>query len=186
MSSGEVILYKGSRGKGKTLSMSFDAKLYFQDGWVVYSNYSLSFAQRLSNEEILALNKDSDLRNCVIAVDELQTLFDSRSWTSKTSLTFSYFLQQIRKRNIVFLATSQFVNLVDKRFRQQIDYFAYPQLDLISLWCKVTYVDMSFLEDVDLEVLSKGSLSFGVIKKFSVIYDASLIFPLYDTFEMIV
>lgn len=180
-----IVLYKGSRGKGKTLSMTKDAFIYFQHGFRVLSNFSLKFGEKVSNEGILALNKDSALFDCVLVIDELQILFDSRSWKKDTSLKFSNFIQQIRKRNIIILATTQYVNTVDKRFRQHIDVFAYPEFSKELAYCKVTYLDLSSFEDIDLKILTNDSISLDVLKRRTIVFFARPIYALYNTAEMI-
>ena len=53
-----IYLYKGAKGKGKTLTMIKDAYLYHLDGYKVYSNMkSVKFAKYITNEQILSINK---------------------------------------------------------------------------------------------------------------------------------
>jgi len=53
-------------------------------------------------------------------------IFDSRRSMAKQNLKFSNFIQQIRKRNIILLGTTQYSNTVDLRLRQHLDIIAYP------------------------------------------------------------
>lgn len=180
-----IVLYKGSRGKGKTLSMTRDAYKYYLQGYRVFSNYSLTFSEHITNNEVLALNRDSNLYNCVLVLDEIQLLFDSRNFRDSSSISFSNFIQQVRKRNIIILATTQYVNTIDKRLRQHLDIFAYPEFIKDLNYCKVTYLDISFLEDIDLNILLYGSIDETLIKKVTIIYPATPIYPLYNTYEML-
>ena len=144
---GMVIIYQGSRGCGKTLSMVAQSLDFLQYGWKIYSNFYLEYATILKNEEIINLDKSSTLKNCVILVDELQILFDSRNWKDKKSITFSNFIQQIRKRNIVLIGTTQYVDTVEKRIRQHIDTLIKPKYYEDPQVCICQIIDLTSLED---------------------------------------
>lgn len=171
-----IVLYKGARGRGKTLTMVKDALKFYQNGFRVLANFQISFGEFISNSEVLALNKGSDLRNCVLVLDEIQLFFDSRNFAKKENKDFSNFIQQIRKRNVHILGTTQYVNTIELRFRQHIDIVAYPKFDELSLCCSCTYYDISLLED-DLEPIT--------IAPSMVFYDARPVFELYDTMEIL-
>jgi len=175
-----IYLYKGAKGKGKTLSMVKDAYLFHLDKRPVFTNMkTLNFGQYISNEEILKIDKNSKIKKCCLLIDEIQTLFNARRSMKKENVDFSHFIQQIRKRDIDLLSTSQFSNTVDLIFRQHVDIIATPRFDKELLVCKVEYLDMNSLEDnmigeiQDLDVVS-------------VVYDAREIFGKYDTEELIV
>ena len=103
--SSKIVLYKGKRGCGKTLTMVKDGWNYYKRGWRVLRNFDCSFGEYIGEEEILNLDKNSDLFNCVIMMDEVQIFFDARRSMRNQNLHFSNFVQQIRKRNIVLLGT---------------------------------------------------------------------------------
>lgn len=168
-----ITLYKGSRGKGKTLTMVKDALKYHQRGFRVLSNLSLTFAEKVTSEYLLGLDRTSQLYNCVLVIDEIEVFFDSRSWKKEENKKFSNFLQQIRKRNVFILCTAQYTNLIDIRLRQQIDTLAMPFFDKNSLFCKCIYVDITSFE------------SSRIPKSVQSLYYAKPIFQLYDTTEMI-
>lgn len=111
-------------------------------------------------------------------IDELQILFDSRSSMKKQNVKFSNFIQQVRKRNIIILATAQFSNTVDLRFRQHIDITAQPNYKDNYPICEVIYIDMTTIED---DLL--GEIKEPKIKE--VVYNPIPIFKLYKTEEMI-
>jgi hypothetical protein len=169
-----IILYKGRRGCGKTLSLVRDAFDFFKKGWNVLTNIKLSFGRLVDSEFILNLSRDSNLSDTCLVVDEIEVFFDSRSWNRESQKKFSYFLQQIRKRNIVILCTCQYTNLVDLRLRQQIDVVACPDFKKDNPFCKVVYIDVTSLESSP----SPTSLI--------EVFDSRLYFPMYDTFEMVV
>lgn len=171
-----IVLYKGARGKGKTLTMVKDAYQYYLNGFRILANFKIKFGEYISKEELLNLNKESELVNCVLVIDELQLYIDSRNFGNKGNKDFSYFIQQIRKRNIHILATTQYVNTVELRFRQHIDIVCYPNFDKDRLLCRCYYFDISLLED-DLEEVK--------ITPVMVVFNAKQIFPLYDTNEML-
>src|SRR3972149_3309599 len=112
-----IVLYKGRRGCGKTLTMVKDGLLYYLKGYRVLRNFECSFGENISDEEILNLNKNSNIFNCILMMDEVQIFFDARRSMRNQNLNFSNFIQQIRKRNIILLGTTQFANTVDLRFR---------------------------------------------------------------------
>jgi len=174
-----ITLYKGARGRGKTLTMVKDALQFYLNGWNVYSNMKgVHFAEFIDSKEILKINKESTLYNCVLLIDEIQSLFDSRRSMAKGNLDFSYFLQQIRKRGIVLLCTTQYSNTVDIRLRQHVDIIAIPRFNKRFNVCQVQYIDLTTIEDED----------YGIAEPEKVVltYDATSIFGLYDTKEIIV
>lgn len=174
-----ILLYKGHRGCGKTLSMVKDGFKFFQKGYSILRNFECSFGKYISEEEILNLDKYSDIQNCVIMMDEVQIFFDSRRSMRSQNLTFSNFIQQIRKRNIILLCTTQYSNTIDLRLRQHIDVIAYPMFLKQYNVCEITYIDLTTLED-DL---------FGKIrepKSIRVVFNAIPVYKIYNTNEMIV
>lgn len=172
--SSKIVFYKGRRGSGKTLTMVKDAYKYKKLGWRVLSNITLGFSEIVTSDYLLSLDRDSDLRDAVLVIDEIEVFFDSRSWNSNVSKKFSYFLQQIRKRNIIILCTAQFVTLVDLRLRQQIDILALPNFNKNNFLVSTYYVDLTSFESSKIPDY-RGSL-----------YYAKPIFSLYDTEEMVV
>lgn len=171
-----VILYKGRRGAGKTLSMVKDGYRYKENGYRIFSNFGLKFAEEISNDDILKLDKNSDIYDCVILIDEVQIFFDSRRSMKKEAMNFSNFIQQIRKRNITILGTTQYSNTVDLRFRQHTDIVAHPNFIKSLKVCEVTYIDMTSLEDMS------GNQEPRSVK---IVYNPIPIFKLYDTTKMI-
>lgn len=175
-----IYFYKGAKGKGKTLTMTKDGYQFNLDGKKVFSNMKShnKFATYISNEQIKELDKNSILKNCVLIIDEIQTLYNARRSMNKENLKFSYFLQQIRKRKIELLATTQYTNTVDLIFRQHVDYMVIPKYDKELQVCKVVYIDINSIED---------DINGGITEpdKITVVFDAKEIFKLYDTEELI-
>ena len=175
-----IYFYKGARGRGKTLSMVKDAWIMHEDGDLILSNMkSVGFATYISNEDILNITKDSPLKNCVILIDEIQTLFNARRSTKKENVQFSFFIQQIRKRNITLLITSQFANTIDLILRQHIDYIVRPYFDKDLLVCRVDYQDLNSIEEGEDGMIKPANVV-------SVVFDCRDIFGKYNTQELIV
>jgi hypothetical protein len=170
-----IVLYRGARGRGKTLSMCKDAFTFYKNGYRILSNIKLKFGEYISQEEVLKLNKGSELYNCVLVLDELQLFFDSRNFAKKENKDFSNFIQQIRKRNIIILGTTQYIGCLELRFRQHIDCLVYPTYDKVSKVCCVKYFDITILEDYGFKEVSSSTIFFY----------APDVFPLYDTYEML-
>lgn len=171
-----IVLYTGRRGAGKTLSMVKDAYMYKKDGYKIYANIELDFAEYMENEDILNIHK-TDLEDCVLVIDEIQLLLDSRRSARKGNVDFSYFIQQIRKRRIIILCTTQFSGTVDLRLRQHVDVVARPKYDKELHVCEVTYIDLTAMND-SIFINSSEEMT---IPSVSIVYNAETIFPLYDT-----
>lgn len=173
-----IVTYTGRRGSGKTLTMIKDALTYSLNGWTVYSNIELGFEHEyMSEQDMLGLNDESDINNSVLVIDEIQTMLDSRRSARGQNLDFSYFVQQIRKRNVIILCTTQFIGTVDVRLRQHADVLAKPRFYKDLQVCEVTYIDLTAVDESDLW----GDYINGVV----VVYDAKPIFELYDTSKMV-
>jgi hypothetical protein len=174
-----IVLYKGARGRGKTLTMIKDALQYQLDGWRVFTNMENSrIGTFLSTNEILKIDKQSTIQQCVLVIDEIQSLFDSRRSMRKENLSFSYFIQQIRKRGIILLCTTQYMNTVDLRLRQHIDVLAIPRINRDLDVCSVRYIDMTSIEDEEYGIAEPNSTE--------IVYSTKEIYGLYDTKEIIV
>jgi thymidine kinase len=170
---GMIILFQGSRGSGKTLSMVAEYLDFKKQGWDILANFKTPLASYISDEEILALDKTSNLKDCVVLIDEMQIFFDSRLWNNKSSIKFSNFIQQIRKRNIVLMGTTQYVDTVEKRIRQHVDILIKPSYDEDLQVCSCMVYDLTSLED-DLNLVC-----------YRYYYYAPPLFPLYDTAQLI-
>lgn len=175
-----ITLYTGARGRGKTLTMVKDGYQFYKNGYKILRNFSCEFGDYISNEEIVELDKESNIKNAVLMIDEIQIFFDSRRSGRKQNLNFSNFVQQIRKRNIHLLCTTQYANTVDLRLKQHLDFIARPFFNPEFNVCEVIYEDLTSVEN---------SLFTGILKepeKAIIVYDCLPVFKLYDTTEMII
>jgi len=167
-----IVFYQGRRGAGKTLTMVKDGLRFKLNDWNIYSNIKVEFEHTLlSSEEIINIKK-SDIQNCVLMIDEIQILLDSRRGMKKSNIDFSAFIQQIRKRNIIILCTTQYSNNVDLRFRQHVDIIARPRYLKRYNVVEVVYMDITTEDEYDTAYN---------IDSMTIVYNPSNIFGLYNT-----
>lgn len=172
-----IVLYKGARGCGKSLSMVKDGYKFLTRGFRILRNFDATFGEYIDNEKILNLDKNANLFNCVLMIDEMQIFLDSRRSMSNQNIFFSNFIQQIRKRNIIMLCATQFSNTLDLRLKQHVDIIAYPNFHKKYNVCEVTYLDLTMRE-----------LSFGQEIRptyVRIVFNAVPVFSMYNTSEMI-
>ena len=121
----------GRQGSGKT---AFITKLlvdnYSKDK-KVYSNYSLfdidyekiTFDNKRNKNAIDILNVIKDnpnyFNNSIMLLDEIHLYFDSRDFMKHNNRIIQNFFSQLRKRNILLLATTQYILHLDIRIRRQ-------------------------------------------------------------------
>ena len=170
-----IIGYTGRRGAGKTLTMVKDIIKFKGAGWKIYSNIKINGieTENLTTDDIINIDKKSELRECVFVIDEIQVLFDSRRSGSKANTSFSNFIQQIRKRGIILLYTTQYAGTTDLRIRQHTDVIVRPRYNKKFMVCDVIYFDITASEDnfmLDTMPFNKR-----------VVFDARQIFDLFDT-----
>ena len=146
-----IVMYVGRRGAGKTTAMIKDALNYHSCGWRVITNMeSVPFADEVVDSmDVIQMIDREDVNDCVLVLDEIQTIIDSRRSASKHNVSFSNFIQQIRKRNIIVIATTQFFDTADKRFRAHTDVLAYPSKEVFddgTMVITVKYVDRTAMD----------------------------------------
>jgi predicted AAA+ superfamily ATPase len=172
-----IVLYTGVRGCGKTTTLVKDALGFHRAGWTVITNMrSLAFADEvLSEDDILGLLL-TDRTDFVIVIDEIQTFIDSRRSMKQKNVSFAYFIQQIRKRNVIILAATQFASRVDIVFKEHTDIQAFPRYFREYGVVVVRYVDLTRL--------AMGQYADGE-PYVDVVYDPAAVFRLFDTREVI-
>jgi len=122
-----VVVFTGGRGAGKTLSMVFSCCQDLVRGRQVFSNIPIAFRYQgrvyrsapLDMEALYVL--DSGVRNCVVAIDEINLWADSWSTQAVSSKMLVVLFQQIRKRNLSFYLTVQSFAWLNNRIRWQTD-----------------------------------------------------------------
>ena len=121
----------GRQGSGKT---AFITKLLvdnYNSSRKVYSNYSLfgidyekiTFDNKRNKNAIDILNVISDnpdyFNNSIMLLDEIHIYFDNRDFMKQNNRIIQNFFSQLRKRNILLLATTQYILHLDVRIRRQ-------------------------------------------------------------------
>jgi len=189
-------IFLGEQNSGKTLSMTYFAYKYFKNGYEIFSNYNLSFKHTKITRELIEsyVYGKKQFNKAVFLIDEIYLLMDSRSFGTKSNKIFSYFLLQTSKRNVHLLGTAQFLNTVEKRFRENLKFHAY--CNRVMQINKDTYID---IEDTLRIVKDNDNLrikiNFLIRKNIEGIYTsydvkslfltAKPIFKLYDTRQLL-
>lgn len=121
----------GRQGSGKT---AFITKLLvdnYTSDKRVYSNYSLfgidyqkiTFDSKKNKNSIDILKVISEnpdyFNNSIMLLDEIHIYFDSRDYMRQNNRVIQNFFSQLRKRNILLLATTQYILHLDVRIRRQ-------------------------------------------------------------------
>jgi len=121
----------GRQGSGKT---AFITKLLvdnYSPDKKVYSNYSLfgidykkiTFDSKRNKNSIDILDVIRDnpdyFNNSIMLLDEIHIYFDSRDYMRQNNRIIQNFFSQLRKRNILLLATTQYILHLDVRIRRQ-------------------------------------------------------------------
>ena len=121
----------GRQGSGKT---AFITKLLvdnYSGDKKVYSNYSLfginyekitfDNKRNKNSTDILEIIRDNPdyFNNSIMLLDEIHIYFDSRDFMRHNNRIIQNFFSQLRKRNILLLATTQYILHLDIRIRRQ-------------------------------------------------------------------
>ncbi len=113
----------GKQGSGKTLFITKLCIDNFEGSRKIYSNYSLKGLPYTSIDlEILLNILDNDpnaLNDSIILLDEIHLYLDSLDFMRKNNRRLQTFFSQLRKRNILLFATTQYLMNVDIRIRRQ-------------------------------------------------------------------
>lgn len=117
----KIVAILGRRGAGKTLLGVHYCKAYQLMGRVIYSNIWLDFPhEKLYLKDIEEL--PDKLNNSIVFIDEIQMWADAYNFLSKGSRAIATIATQLRKRNITFIFTTQFLKQSVVRLRDQVDY----------------------------------------------------------------
>lgn len=114
-----IIGFIGSRGSGKTLSMTIEAYKKYKQGYKIYSNYHLNFPYTPYTVDDLLAFAESGMYfgNTTFLIDEIHIYFDARCSGKARNRIFSYFVNQSSKNDIDIYYTSQFSRQVEIRIR---------------------------------------------------------------------
>jgi hypothetical protein len=169
----------GDIGSGKTLSMTRYGYYYHLAGCDVYSNYGLSFDHtKIDMDFMLSIvEEDKDFgENTVFLMDEFDMWADSRSSMKKTNKIISYFVKQVRKKNIRLLYATQQKHLIDKRIR------GLTRKDIICTSKEVNIYDYTISVIYNTIISNKNDRRVEICK--TRFYGNSF-YDLYDTNELI-
>lgn len=141
-------LYIGEKRSGKDLSMVHDVFELVQlfPKITIYSNFWLNpkyFKNVIYIDskmfESMYLKK-TEFFNSIFLISELHIFFDSRKFTSRSNLLFSYFVGQLGKRKNALKGNTHFYEMIDKRLRDYTErkIFCYKGLiDKNNLWSQL-------------------------------------------------
>jgi len=153
----------GKMGSGKTLSMTILATFLSRKLKVpLFSNYEMK-----NSIPLASLNDLWKAERAIMAADELHISMDSRGW--KDNIKLSHFITQTRKKNLIFLYTTQNIGQVDLRVRQNTDIVIYCEKKPSGHWLQ--FIDWGY------KTIGRKYL----IKK----EEAKKFYNLYDTLKVV-
>jgi archaellum biogenesis ATPase FlaH len=172
----------GKQGSGKTL---FITKLMYDslNNRTVYSNYTLFGVpfqkitlgseiekERGSIDILEALTENPNyFDNSIMLLDEIHIYLDSLDFMRKNNRKLQVFFSQLRKRNILLLATTQYIMNVDIRIRRQC----------------MNVFEMSHLKDNIFKVITHEIDGYYTEEISDKLVNLAEYFNLYDTNEII-
>lgn len=121
----------GKQGSGKTLFITKHLVDNIKTNRKIYSNYELfnidferitfdNQKDKNALDILKILEEDTNyFNNSIMLLDEIHIYFDSRDFMKKNNRIIQTFFSQLRKRNILLLATTQYILHLDIRIRRQ-------------------------------------------------------------------
>jgi hypothetical protein len=118
-----ITTFEGVMGSGKTLTaVALACSEHYQNGRKIISNIHLAFPyQKFDTQFFLDHLQDQQLNNCITLLDEAGQYLDARRSGGRANLLWSYYVVQTRKRGVDLYACFHHYDVMDKRFRRQID-----------------------------------------------------------------
>ena len=118
-----ITTFEGVMGSGKTLSaVALACSEHYQSGKKVISNIHLAFPyQKFDMAFFMEHIQDNELDNCITLLDEAQQYLDARRSGGRANILWTYYTVQTRKRNVDLYACFHHIDVMDKRFRRQVD-----------------------------------------------------------------
>ncbi len=118
-----IVSLEGVQGTGKTtmaIALAFEESK--KTGKKVISNQHLNYEYtQFSLEWFLNHLADHELEDCILLLDEMYQIADSRSSQSKLNKLFTYFIVQTRKRGVDLYQCTHHIDHIDVRLRRAID-----------------------------------------------------------------
>jgi len=160
----------GQKGSGKTLFQSIlGVYVHKKTGLPLRANYALRFSEPVNNTKDIWR-----LKNEIFCFDELWITMDSRFWKENSELT--YWIMQIRHRDILVIYTAQHRSEIEKRVRLATDLFVISQKLIQNNKIVHKY---TFLEP---DLMSEDTFLIG---RTYLISNPEMFYNLYDTKELI-
>jgi len=113
----------GKQGSGKTALITKLCTDNYDKSRPIFSNYTLFKLpyKKITLESLLdLLDKNANaLNHSIILLDEIHIYLDSLDFMRKNNRRLQVFFSQLRKRDILLFATTQYIMNVDIRIRRQ-------------------------------------------------------------------
>lgn len=121
-------IFCGPERSGKTMAGVAQAHNAYLQGRPVFSNIWLNFPHEpLDFSELQLEDEESKFRGSHIFVDELNFLLDARRSSSRTNVTTSAFILQVKKLGCNFSGTTHSLGYVDLRLHDNFDVLIEPK-----------------------------------------------------------
>lgn len=123
---GEIIIYTGMRGSGKTLSCVIDIIKFYKKGYTIYSNHSLF------GIPYILLNHPTEILDLPEKEKKVVSIDEGYQWCScyEKDLNISQFNLNLfaatRKKNMNVFITSQKLHQMSFKTRELVDYLVKP------------------------------------------------------------
>lgn len=159
----------GKKGSGKTLFLSgLGNYIHFKTGLPLRANYNLQ-----NSAPVKTTKEIWQLREEIFCFDELWITMDSRFWKQNAEL--SYWIMQIRHRDIIVLYTAQHFSEIEKRVRLATDLYVMCQkVKKEKIYHKYTFLEPDLFDEMSFKVGRSYLLS-----------SPELLYNTYNTKELI-
>lgn len=180
-----IIGLLGDLRSGKTLTAVKELKKLYDNGYNIYSNIHLNFPSKKITleqlEKIVETGHGFGDDDAVVFIDEIHIWLDSRVSVSKRNRIVSYFLLQTGKLGkssdygMIFIYTTQYADLIDKRLRKPT---------IISGFCEKHEINTDGLKR-KIFVVEWHKIVNGEEHIRKECYFGEKYYPLYDTREIV-
>ena len=170
----------GDMGSGKTLTMTKYLQAYQEAGYVVYTNYAVSFPHTQVNKEFLEklCTEKQDLGDKVVfGFDEFDLWNDSRTSMTKSNRYINYFTKQLRKYNAKCMVATQYQHALDKRLRTLI------RAEVLCT-SRIMYLEIENATPIEIVIIYNDIFVNGKLKS-KKRFCANKYYGLYNTKELI-
>lgn len=118
-----IVSFEGIQGCGKTtVAVALCDEEYRENGRKIVSNDHLNLPYtHFDIAWFLEHLIDSELEDCILLLDEMYQIADSRSSATKLNKLFTYFIVQARKRDVDLYICTHHLDHIDLRLRRAVD-----------------------------------------------------------------